>query len=140
MRRWLFAVKGVWKLVLLFLLLLITFSYAMFQGGFVSWFLFYSFLPFGLYAFALAMYPLHRIHVKRGLSSQEVSAGDTLSIRLSIHMDTIFPLFFLVIEDHITSSLQMKKYLLFPGFRKNIVVSQSFKEILAESTFSDMFG
>ncbi|MEK4967205.1 DUF58 domain-containing protein [Cytobacillus sp. FSL R7-0696] len=129
MRRWLFAVKGVWKLVLLFLLLLITFSYAMFQGGFVSWFLFYSFLPFGLYAFALAMYPLHRIHVKRELSSQEVSAGDTLSIRLSIHMDTTFPLFFLVVEDHITSSLQMKKYMLFPGFRKNIVVSQAFKEI-----------
>ena len=29
-----------------FILLIATFVFAMFQGGFVSWFLFYTFLPF----------------------------------------------------------------------------------------------
>ena len=38
--------KKVWKFVILLFLIILTFSYAMFQGGFVSWFLFYSFLPF----------------------------------------------------------------------------------------------
>lgn len=129
MKRLLSLLKGAWKLVLLFVLLLLTFSYAMFQGGFVSWFLFYSFLPFGLYALAIALYPMHRLIVKRALSSQEVSAGESLSIQLSVHIDTFFPLFFLIVQDHLSSSLPLKKYMLFPGFRKNIVVSQTFKHI-----------
>jgi hypothetical protein len=41
MQKYLQKLKEVWKLMTLFILILLTFSYAMFQGGFVSWFLFY---------------------------------------------------------------------------------------------------
>lgn len=39
----------------------------MFQGGFVSWFLFYSFLPFAIYCLALSFYPLNDLKVTRVL-------------------------------------------------------------------------
>ena len=49
--------KGIYP----FILLIATFVFAMFQGGFVSWFLFYTFLPFALYSFVLFFYPLTSI-------------------------------------------------------------------------------
>ena len=64
----------------------VLFSYAMFQGGFVSWFLFYSFLPFGLCALAIAAYPLHRIQVTRTIASSSYYAGDTLTVTISLHL------------------------------------------------------
>lgn len=51
------------------------FSYAMFQGGFVSWFLFYAFLPFVLYAGLLALYPLRSFQASRQMDKTQLHAG-----------------------------------------------------------------
>lgn len=126
MKRFFSVIKKVWKLIVLFLLIAITFSYAMFQGGFVSWFLFYSFLPFALYALILAFYPMSHFEAERFFLKSEYNAGETLKVTITLTRKSAFPLFFLVLEDCISDPLffsrqgSQSKVLLIPGIRKEI--------------------
>lgn len=128
MKRLFFIIKDVWKLIVLFLLIIITFSYAMFQGGFVSWFLFYSFLPFGFYALALAFVPIQNFEVERVLTKNEFNAGESIEITLTIKRHNGFPLFYLIVEDKLGRELRLlkqrssEKKLLFPRFQKKLTV------------------
>lgn len=83
-RRWL-------PLVGLLLLTAILFSYAMFQGGFVSWFLFYSFLPFGLHAFAVALYPIRRVAVSRTVPAKRYHAGEPIPVTVRMELPWAIP-------------------------------------------------
>jgi len=124
MKPFLTAMKEVWKLIVLLLLIAITFSYAMFQGGFVSWFLFYSFLPFALYALLLSFYPLKRIEAVRTLSRNESIAGERLKVSITIKRKSVFPLLFFIIEDYSSEKLHGKngsvKSFQFPGFKREL--------------------
>ncbi|MCZ0756489.1 DUF58 domain-containing protein [Anoxybacillus sp. J5B_2022] len=82
------------------------FSYAMFQGGFVSWFLFYSFLPFGLCALAIAAYPLRRIQIARTIASSSYYAGDTLTVTISLHLPFFVPLAYVMVDENWPLALQ----------------------------------
>jgi len=124
MRRIFGRLKHIWKLVVLIFLVIVTFSYAMFQGGFVSWFLFYSFIPFALYALLLSITSLRKIQVGREFGRFEYSAGETLKVKVAVTRESSFPLFYMVVEDLLSEQLssagEMTKKLLFPGFRKNL--------------------
>lgn len=119
--------------MLLFLLLL-TFSYAMFQGGFVSWFLFYSFVPFAIFCVALSLYSLNELEVTRVLPKTDFNAGEPLKVEVKVRRSNAFPLFYLMIEDHLDESLKYaqqhkrSKALLLPGMKKEF----SFEYIIAE--------
>lgn len=84
-RRW-FAFTG------LLLLAAVLFSYAMFQGGFVSWFLFYSFLPFGLYALLIMIYPLRRATVSRTVPVGHYHVGESIPVTVRIDLPWPIPL------------------------------------------------
>lgn len=135
MKRSLNVLKGVWKLVVLFFLIILTFSYAMFQGGFVSWFLFYSFLPFALYALLLVFYPFQRFGAARFLSKHEFNAGEQLKVSIELERHVHFPLFFLVVEDCLDEKLTQlgmvnkSKTLMFPGFQKKLAYEYSIESL-----------
>lgn len=105
-------------------LILLTFSYAMFQGGFVSWFLFYSFLPFAIYGVALSFYSLYELKVTRELPKSDYNAGEALKVTVTVKRPRAFPLFYLLIEDQMGDVLkyapQQKKAktLILPGLKK----------------------
>ncbi|MXI40346.1 DUF58 domain-containing protein, partial [Escherichia coli] len=67
------------RVMMLIILTAAAFCYAMFQGGFVSWFLFYAFLPYALYALLFALIPL-RATAKRTIQQTSLKAGDVLSV------------------------------------------------------------
>ncbi|WP_232223989.1 DUF58 domain-containing protein [Anoxybacteroides tepidamans] len=90
-------------------LLGILFSYAMFQGGFVSWFLFYSFLPFGLYSLTIMLYPLRAIKIERVLEKRRYHAGETLTITIQMTMPIFFPIAYMIVEEKLPHSLQNVK-------------------------------
>lgn len=117
--------KKTWKIVVLILLVITTFSYGMFQGGFVSWFLFYSFMPFALYALLLAFYPMNKLEVKRMIEQVHFRAGESIRVQLTIHRNYPFPLFFLYMKDDLSGRLHVDKAapFVFPGFRKQIIVT-----------------
>lgn len=96
----------------------------MFQGGFVSWFLFYSFLPFALYALYLLFVSLQSFTVQRNLSKLESFAHDDLTVTIELKRKHSFPLLFIMVEDVLNPSMQTSvkdkknKMIIFIGFKK----------------------
>lgn len=87
------------EMLLLPFLLVVSFVFAMFQGGFVSWFLFYSFLPFVLYPILLFFYPLQTFQISRVLNQRDYKAGNAIHVEVTIRRNNRFPLLYLIIED-----------------------------------------
>ncbi|MEH7381942.1 DUF58 domain-containing protein [Bacillus sp. JJ1533] len=135
MRRLFRKLKETGKLVNIFLLIVATFVYAMFQGGFVSWFLFYSFIPFGLYSFALSIYPLKDFILVRHINQTEYMAGEKFEATIVIRRKFPFPLMYLIVEELLPS--QFKKYeqakqskvILFPWFKRELTYKYEFDSI-----------
>jgi uncharacterized protein (DUF58 family) len=132
MKKFWLAFKNVWKYVFLVFMILLTFSYAMFQGGFVSWFLFYSFMPFALYCLAIIVYSLNELNVSRHLQKMDFNAGEPLKVMISVRRKYPFPLFYLIVEDQLSESLMhlpKQKILLFPGFKKEFSCDYTISEL-----------
>ncbi|MDP4163377.1 MAG: DUF58 domain-containing protein [Bacillota bacterium] len=127
--------KKTWKFIVLMVLIIATFSYAMFQGGFVSWFLFYTFLPFSMYSLALTFYSLGEVEVRRSIAKSEYNAGEELKVDVIVKRKSSFPLFYLIVEDTLSEALaasdkrSQAKMLLFPGMKKELAFSYSMKEL-----------
>lgn len=116
------------KLLLLLVLVCLSFLFAMFQGGFVSWFLFAGFLPFALYACILMLFPFRMVKIKRMFHQQEYKVGDEIIVEITIERSNKWPLLYLVIEDVVPSAflrdgLNPSKKLLFFVFRQSITYS-----------------
>lgn len=112
--------------VLLFTLLLSTFLYGKIQGGFVSWFLFYSLLSLILYVWAVSRYALKDIRVHRTFSRPRLTAGGDLEVEITIQNRSSFPIPYLLIEDDqpekLSAPKQKKKNLIYPWFRSKSVI------------------
>ncbi|MCY8547152.1 DUF58 domain-containing protein [Bacillus vallismortis] len=125
-----------WKLIVLTLLTAAVFSYAMFQGGFVSWFLFYAFLPFVVYAGLLALYPLRSFQASREVAKTQLHAGDRLGVSVTLRRKLPFPLMYMVIEDCLPEGLEplkrdeaAAKRLVFPWFKRSMTMSYELARI-----------
>ncbi|MCY8851036.1 DUF58 domain-containing protein [Bacillus inaquosorum] len=119
-----------WKLIVLTLLTGAVFSYAMFQGGFVSWFLFYAFLPFVVYAVLLALHPLRSFQASRQMAKTQLHAGDRLGVSVTLRRKLPFPLMYMVIEDCLPEGIESlnrdeaaAKRLVFPWFKRSMTMS-----------------
>lgn len=143
MKRFLQKLNRIWKLILLFLLIALVFSYAMFQGGFVSWFLFYSFLPFALYGLLVAGYPIRDWQVKRKIHKYEYSAKEEMHVEIELTRRTFFPIFYVMVEDSFSSTIGetiMGKKMLMPGFRRTLTFTYTVKELpRGEHVFDQLF-
>ncbi|GAB4074508.1 DUF58 domain-containing protein [Barrientosiimonas marina] len=127
------------------------FSFAMFQGGFVSWFLFFAVLPVLLYQLGVLLYPISDWHVSRCLSRHTVRTGDRIQVTLTIKRSLPFPVYYCLCEEQFPDTLQQAdnaaeryhsladpssrhrqrqmKRMLFPGFRRVIRLSYSITDI-----------
>ncbi|MBS4179483.1 DUF58 domain-containing protein [Lederbergia citrea] len=110
---------------MLIILFALTFSYAMFQGGFVSWFLFFSFFPFGLYSLFLHLYSRRQFKVERLIEPKDYCADDHMNVTIMIRRRMPLPLFFLIVEDITPVGLDSvrSKQVLFPGFKRELQLS-----------------
>lgn len=113
---------------LLFILFIVvaTFTYAMFQGGIVSWSIFYIMLPFMLYSLALFFYPLSDISAKRTVRTPAVERGGKLIVSLSLLRKSGFPLLYTIASDQwedleleIAAKGKSKKFFIF-GFKRHM--------------------
>lgn len=135
MNKFLKNIKVGWKVVSLLFFTLAAFSYAMFQGGFVSWFLFYSFLPFAIYSFLLMIYPIRSFNVTRRINQDQFSVGQRLIGTITVKRSFPFPLFYLLVEDELSDKLlgvkrlEEPKKLFFPWFKKKVSFSYALLEM-----------
>ncbi len=145
------SIRFIANVIFILILSGILFSYAMFQGGFVSWFLFYSFLPILFYHFGLLFYPINNWKVQRELSRHIIQAGDDVTVTLTLHRSFPFPLYYCMFEEMIPESLLRKdskhhkyhymdqpevldvkrsmKQVIFVGFRKKIKISYTLDQV-----------
>jgi len=101
--------KGGLYFILHFILVIglfgVLFAFAMFQGGFFSWFLFYAFLPVFLYQCLFLFYPIRYWKVKRIFSQDSITAGGHATVTIQLKRKLPFPLFYCVAEEIFPDSL-----------------------------------
>lgn len=114
------------RLLLIILLFLFSLVFTMFQGSFVSWYIFYTILPFGLYSIVLLFMPLSTIKVERSIQSAKIRKGGKLVVTLKLIRPSSFPMLYLVIKD-VTQSAQLNRHatthmktIKLVGFQKSI--------------------
>lgn len=147
-------VQRTMKWIVSIVLIAIMYAYAMFQGGFVSWFLFYSVVPLIVYAFLISLFPLRTIKVKRKLSTDANQAGQPLQVTIEI-TKSFFPLFYLIVEDRMSRKLKHElrheaggKAIFFPLFKRKLTYTYTIPSLpRGEHTFTstimktgDLFG
>lgn len=110
------------RLLLVVVILLFTFAFAMFQGGFVSWFIFYMTLPFALYSLLLTVYPLKDMELERDIHTPQVRKGAPFSATINLKRKIRFPLLYTVLAEQTHSLTLNARYtaaeqkMLIPGF------------------------
>lgn len=118
------------KLLLLLAGVGVLYAYAMFQGGFVSWFLLYSFLPFIIFSILFALYPIQLWKVERIIDSHKMyEAGDTVKVQIQITRRFPFPLYFLMITDTFQVGQGKKKVVRFPFMKRKILITYNIDEL-----------
>jgi len=103
MKQWL---RLIGAFVFVIVISIALFSFAMFQGGFVSWFLFYSFLPIGLYQLGLLLYPVSQWKISREMPASFLRKGASVSITIHIERKLPFPLYYCICEELIPDTLK----------------------------------
>lgn len=109
-----------------------AFAYAMFQGGFVSWFLFYSLVPILLYVIAVALFPMRSLEVHREINQELFASGAVMRVKVTVTKHSWFPLFFLIVGDVLPEPLEKNartladdycngsRALFFPGLKRKV--------------------
>ncbi|WP_047984612.1 DUF58 domain-containing protein [Ornithinibacillus californiensis] len=139
------------NVVFVLIIFVVLFAYAMFQGGFTSWFLFYSFLPIFLYLIGLSFYPISRWKVQRKLSRHVVATGDRISVSVQVNRRVPFPIYYAIVEEILPDSLhrvdlRQAKYqyleqpnklykgrhvkkIIFPWFKRNFTITYDLDQL-----------
>ncbi|MFC7366687.1 MULTISPECIES: DUF58 domain-containing protein [Bhargavaea] len=97
-----------------------AFAYAQFQGGVVSWTVFYMVLPFALYGIFLYIYPLRAVTAEREVSRREIAYGGSLQSAVRLGRRFMFPLLYVSVNEVAGSATQipMPSTLFIWGFRR----------------------
>lgn len=132
-------------------LFVVLFSYAMFQGGFVSWFLFFGFLPIFVYLIGFLFYPMKQWKVTREVTRPIIQSGDRIAVVLRIKRRIPFPIYYCIVEEVFPLSLMKadrrnekyhdmdhpeKQYVerkikkvVFPGFKRSIELPYTIEQV-----------
>ncbi|WP_161603261.1 DUF58 domain-containing protein [Halalkalibacterium ligniniphilum] len=99
MERIIAFVRPFIKIGVLLIIVAVVFSYAMFQGGFVSWFLFYSVITILCLTLVVTLFSFRGFHVERRIESKQLRSGDSLRITLTVTKKPWHPFFYIHVRD-----------------------------------------
>lgn len=77
----------------------LIFYFAMVQGGFISWFLFYAFLPVIIYLSLLVLYPPKWLTAVRNGPGGALFSGDPIQISINLNRKAFLPFFMVGVRD-----------------------------------------
>ncbi|GAF14759.1 hypothetical protein JCM19045_4090 [Bacillus sp. JCM 19045] len=117
------------KWVLTILIFSGSFVYAMFQGGFVSWFLFYGLALVFLSSCFIPLLSVLGLRAERTLSSTEVEAGDTIEVVIKLSKPRLIPFFYYELIDYVPNAILTEKSsaMIFFSFDKEIAFTYQAK-------------
>lgn len=154
MKSFIAFLQGSRRLVTLIALLIIAYCFVMFQGGFVSWFIFFTVTPFLLYALLLAFVPLRISDIHREITPSKVQRGDKVTITVTFRKHGWFPLVFLTVQeqpmdkDFCRATEGKASRLFFVGFKRSFKWTYELTDLQRgehhfqglELIFADFFG
>lgn len=108
-----------------------AYVFAKFQGGFVSWFIFYMLLPFVVYSILLYLYPLRDLTVERRMESRQFTNNGKVTIRVKLKRSWPFPLPYVVLMDKRIHAerVQTVREIVLMGFRRTYEYSYVLKNV-----------
>lgn len=124
MKKWQTLIEKSKHFILVSLLMIITFCYAMFQGGFVSWFVFFTVSPFLLYAIIFLLVKEDILLVERKIEPSHVESGQSAKVTITVERKTRFPFVYMMMEELVNSEVLVQSRvkgtntIKFVGFRK----------------------
>ncbi|WP_044505012.1 DUF58 domain-containing protein [Kurthia massiliensis] len=142
------------RLLLVVLLLAVAFGFALIQGGFVSWFIFYMLLPPLVYSCLLWFMPIGQFNVMRETQNKRLTQHDTLTMTVTLTRKSRFPLLYVIVEEVLpkgvfdTVEQRETRRLVAVGFRKQITWTYDIEDVPRGEhqlvgiyvTMSDFFG
>lgn len=140
--------------LLVIMLIVLTFCFAMFQGGFVSWFIFFTASPFLLYAVIFFFVREDIQLVERKIEPSHIESQQLAKVTVRIERKTHFPFIYMMVEELVGSEalIQCKEQksggLRFVGFAKTFESSYVLERLPRgehryvgmEIIFCDFFG
>ena len=142
------------RFIVILLLIIITYSYAMFQGGFVSWFVFYSIVPFLIYSLLLTFARIKIVDFQREITPSKLQRGDNVCVTVRFKNKSWFPLIFLTIKEMGFVSenqpilTERSNQMFFVGWKRNFEWTYELQNVERghmhfkglKLTFADFFG
>ncbi|MGO4890617.1 DUF58 domain-containing protein [Anaerobacillus sp. MEB173] len=127
-------IRFVINIVILVIIFLATYVYGMFQGGFVSWFLFYSVTFLLISALVVLAFPFNRLVVTREIHKQVFTTGEKVTVTVRVKRESMFPFLFLQLKDRLPEELEktgdyQTNKLFFFSLKKELVFSYDLKLI-----------
>ena len=108
------------------LMVISTFLYGKLQGGFISWFLFYSLITLFIYEWAIVRFSLLDIKVKRSFIKSHLSAGEDIEVEIEFWNRNSFPHSYIFIIDDLPIKLKdsvvQPKMIIYPWFRSKSIL------------------
>lgn len=108
-------------------LLAATYTFAMFQGGFASWFLFYSSLTFVCYEVLAYLLMFATLQVTREISKDRLQDGEDLVVTVRFRRRLWFPLGWNMLMESLPDKLaglyEPHRQLYFPWFQRELEIS-----------------
>ncbi|KGR77220.1 DUF58 domain-containing protein [Ureibacillus sinduriensis] len=145
--------RGGGQFIIILSLAVITFCYAMFQGGFVSWFVFYCITPFLLYSVLLSFAPIKIDEIQRVITPSTLQRGDSVKVSVTFRNKTWIPLIFMIVEEVGSDGHSMKSQgnfnqIYFVGWKRKFEWSYELDNLKRgkmqfqgiQCTFTDFFG
>lgn len=105
-------------------LLAVTYTFAMFQGGFASWFLFYSSVTFVCYEVLTYFMMFAALQVTRSISKERLQDGEDLIVTIRLRRKFWFPLGWNLVIESLPNKLQglyePHRQVHFPWFKREV--------------------
>ncbi len=144
-------VKTMLRLIVLVTMLAVVFAYAMFQGGFASWFLFYGVLTVVVVTLVVSLVTLRGFVIERKMDKEMIKAGETLIVQVIIKKRVLQPFYYVRVQDLPPAKLgetSESGSLFFFSFQRTLRFSYPIKNVKRgsytfrelELVFSDLFG
>ncbi len=140
------------KLTFLLIINISLFLYAMFQGGFVSWFLFYSFIILTSITILSVFFSFRGFKIERAFSGEFVQANTPLDVKITLKKSRFQPFFYVIVSDilpiELNDSYNSPSSIFFFTLKREISFQYSIKKLPrgeyqwkeVEITLGDLFG
>ncbi len=127
--------SALFRLLFVVVLLIVSFCFALLQGGFTSWFIFYMLVPPFVYSIMLWFMPISQFDVRRSTDNTRLEQHDTLEMTVTLTRKNRWPLLYVIVEEVLPKGVfdsveqHETRRLVALGFRKEVSWTYAIQDV-----------